>query len=124
MNPFALHRDEEPGPSQYSSTVTAVESSVRRPPCECADCQNGFFAVEEQYSPEHSCHRRLSDAEAERSARSVVRDIHRRRTQLSEQIDVFGDVLLSRWKKRSQAKRAVLLKEAAPDVEEQQWFLP
>ncbi|KAJ4044767.1 hypothetical protein NW761_008317 [Fusarium oxysporum] len=124
MNPFALHRDEEPDPPQYSSTVTAVERSVRPPPCECADCQNGFYAIEEQYSPEHSYHRRLSDDEAERSARSVVGDIHRRRTQLSEQIDVFGDVLLSRWKKRSQAKRAVLLKEAAPDLEEQQWFLP
>ncbi|KAF4421781.1 hypothetical protein FACUT_10868 [Fusarium acutatum] len=67
---------------------------------------------------------KLSDAEAERSARSVVEDIQRRRTRISEKIDVFGNILLSRWKKRSQAKRVALLKEVAPDLEEQPWFLP
>lgn len=42
---------------------------------------------------------------------------------LAERLNVFADVLLSRWKKRSQAKREALLKEAAPDLEEKQWIL-
>jgi hypothetical protein len=55
---------------------------------------------------------------------SAVGDIHRRRASLTTRIDGFGDVLLSRWKKRSQAKREALLKEAAPELEEDQWLLP
>ncbi|KAI1037785.1 hypothetical protein LB503_009432 [Fusarium chuoi] len=124
MNPFRLHRDEEPDPPQYSALLADIEASICPPPCPCGDCQDDFFTTEEQRSPEHSYYRRLDDTEAERSARSVVQDIQRHRTRLSEKIQVFGDVLMTRWKKRSQAERAALLKEAAPELEEHPWFLP
>nr|RBQ87940.1 hypothetical protein FVER53263_13551 [Fusarium verticillioides] len=124
MNPFTLHCDKPPDPPQYSVTLDAVEESIRPPPCPCGDCQEDFFATSEQRSPEHSYHLRLSDAEAERNASSLVQSLHRSQNHLAKQIQVSGDVLLSRWKKRSQAKRAALLKEVAPDLEEQQWLLP
>ncbi|KAL5583726.1 hypothetical protein FOVSG1_015077 [Fusarium oxysporum f. sp. vasinfectum] len=124
MNPFTLYRDDGSSVPQYRATVESVEASIARPPCECVDCQNGFYTVKEQYSPGLSYRRRLSDKEAERSVLSAVEDIHRRQASLTKRIDVFGDVLLSRWKKRSQAKREALLKEAAPELEEDQWLLP
>ncbi|WAO97167.1 Hypothetical protein NCS54_01488100 [Fusarium falciforme] len=105
MNPFTLYRDDGSSDPQYRATVESVEASIGRQPCECVDCQNGFYTVKEQYSPGLSSRRRLSDKEAERSVLSAVEDIHRRRASLTKRIDVFGDVLLSRWKKRSQEKR-------------------
>ncbi|KAF5251050.1 hypothetical protein FANTH_3811 [Fusarium anthophilum] len=109
---------------RFSFTKRTLEASIRRPPCECRDCENSFYPVEMQRHAQHSYHLRLSDAAAERNARSLVQSIHRSRDRLSNRIQVFGDVLMSRWKKRSQAKRAALLKEAAPDLEEEQWIIP
>ncbi|KAF5556912.1 ycfA domain-containing protein [Fusarium mexicanum] len=124
MNPFVLHQDQEPDPPIYSFTKRTLEASIRRPPCECRDCENSFYPVQIQRHAQHSYHFRLSDAAAERNARALVENIHRSRDQLSNRIQVFGDVLMSRWKKRSQTKRAALLKEAAPDLEEKQWLIP
>ncbi|KAF5676464.1 hypothetical protein FCIRC_7023 [Fusarium circinatum] len=124
MNPFVLHQDQEPDPPIYSFTKRTLEASIRRPPCECRDCENSFYPVQIQRHAQHSYHLRLSDTVAERSARSLAQSIHRSRDRLSNRIQVFGDVLMSRWKKRSQAKRAALLKEAAPDLEEEQWLIP
>ncbi|KAF5694868.1 hypothetical protein FDENT_997 [Fusarium denticulatum] len=124
MNPFFLVQDQEPDPPLYGFTKRTLEASIRRPPCEYADCENSFYPVKKQRHAQHSYHLRLSDAAAERNARSLMQDIHRSRDQLSNRIQVFGDVLISRWKKRSQAKRAALLKEAVPDLREQQWLIP
>ncbi|KAF5970353.1 ycfA domain-containing protein, partial [Fusarium coicis] len=124
MRPFRLHLGKEPYPPQYTFDCSALESSIRQPPCLCPDCQDGFYPEKSQRNLEHSYRQRLSNAEAERRACSTVDDIQRRRSRLDEKIRVFGDVLLSRWQKKSQAKRATLLKEAAPDLEEQQWLLP
>ncbi|KAF5591836.1 hypothetical protein FPCIR_5903 [Fusarium pseudocircinatum] len=124
MNPFFLVQDQEPDPPFYGFTKRTLEASIRRPPCECPECENSFYPVEKQRHAQHSYHLRLSDAAAERNARSLMQSIHRSRDELSNRIRVFGDVLMSRWKKRSQAKRAALLKEAVPDLEEQQWLIP
>ncbi|KAF5562525.1 ycfA domain-containing protein [Fusarium phyllophilum] len=94
MNPFVLHQDQEPDPPLYSFTKRTLEASIRRPPCECADCENSFYPVEKQRHAQHSYHLRLSDATAERNARSLVQSIHRSRDQLSNRIKVFGDVLM------------------------------
>ncbi|KAI1055330.1 hypothetical protein LB506_011512 [Fusarium annulatum] len=124
MNPFRLLRDQEPDPPQYYFTLPALEDSIRPPPCPCSDCQDGFYPENSQKNPEHSYHQRLSNVQAESRARSFVDDIQKRRSRLSEKVQVFGDILITRWKKQSQAKRATLLKEAAPDLEAQQWLLP
>ncbi|KAL5592256.1 hypothetical protein FOVSG1_006192 [Fusarium oxysporum f. sp. vasinfectum] len=124
MNPFTLYQDDGSSDPQYRATVESVKASIARPPCECDDCQNGFYTVKEQYSPGLSYRRRLFDEEAERCVLSAGEDIHRRQASLTKRINIYGDVLLNRWKKRSQAKRGALLKEAAPELEEDQWLLP
>ncbi|KAL6405574.1 hypothetical protein AUP68_11334 [Ilyonectria robusta] len=124
MTPFTLMEDDGSSDPVYTATVESVKESIGRPPCECVDCQHGFYTVEEQYGPGLSYRRRLSDADAERRVLSTVKQIHDLRGALTERLNVFADVLLSRWKKRSQAKREALLKEAAPDLEEKQWLIP
>ncbi|KAF4502370.1 ycfA domain containing protein [Fusarium agapanthi] len=124
MSPFFLLPEKEPDPPQYGCTLPALTSSIRRPPCPCADCQDGFYPENAQKNPEHSYHQRLSDAKAESLACFKVDDIQRYRSRLSEKIQVFGDILITRWTKQSQAKRATLLGKAAPGLEEQQWLLP
>ncbi|KAG5744545.1 hypothetical protein H9Q70_012752 [Fusarium xylarioides] len=103
MNPFTLYQDDKSSPPQYSATVKSVEASIAPPPCKCVDCQNGFYTVKGQYNPGLSYHRRLSNNEAKRSVLSAMGDIH-----------------YHQWKKRSQAKREALLKEAAPELKEDQ----
>ncbi|KAH7142565.1 hypothetical protein B0J13DRAFT_636003 [Dactylonectria estremocensis] len=100
MTPFILMEDDGSSDPVYTATVESVEESIGHPPCE------------------------LSDADAERRVLSTVKQIHDLRGALTEHLNVFADVLLSRWKKRSQAKREALLKEAAPDLEEKQWLIP
>ncbi|KID83354.1 hypothetical protein MGU_09352 [Metarhizium guizhouense ARSEF 977] len=66
----------------------------------------------------------LSDEDAERRVLLAVKNMGNLQSALTERLDVFADMLMSRWIKQSQAKREALLKEAAPDLEEKQWLLP
>ncbi|KID83176.1 hypothetical protein MGU_09539 [Metarhizium guizhouense ARSEF 977] len=124
MNPFTLVEDDGLSDPVYAATVKSVEQPIGQPPCECVDCQNGFYTVKEQEKPGLSYHRRLSDTDAERRVLSAMEKIWDGKRALTEQLNVFADVLMSRWNKRSQAKREALLKEAAPDLEERQWLVP
>lgn len=102
----------------------SMDTSIAKPPCECADCQEGFYTVERQCRPELFYRHRLSDADAKYRALSTVKQIHDQRDALRATLDIFADVLMSRWKKLSQTKREALLKEAAPGLEEEQWIIP
>ena len=123
MRPFVLHRDEEE--PVYAALETRLEESIRRPPCECFDCQDGFYTAREQREePRLSYRDRLSNVEAERRARSMVEKIHIFGEALKSRLEVLADVLMSRWTKLSQEKRRALLKGAAPELEENQWLIP
>jgi hypothetical protein len=124
MTPFTLMEDDGVSDPVYAATVEGVEQSIGQPPCECVDCQNGFYTAKEQYIPGLSYHRKLSDTDATRRVLSAVTQIHNLKSALTERLGVSADVLLSRWNKRSQAKREALLREAAPDLEEKQWLVP
>lgn len=123
MTPFSLLRDTELSGPEYVASLAAIEDSICHPPCECDDCQTGFYAAEEQYQPALSYRRRLSDDDAKDIAHSYVKQTNKARECLAGQLRSHADVLMSRWKKRSQDKRQALLKDAAPDLEEKQWIL-
>ena len=123
MTPFSLVRDSELSEPAYAASFSAVEDSICLPPCECVDCQTGFYAAEEQYQPALSYRRRLSDEDAKDIAHSYMEQINEARERLAERLRSHADVFMSRWKKRSQDKRQALLKDVAPDLEEKQWIL-
>lgn len=124
MRPFSFLQDSELSRPLYAASVSAIEDSICHPPCDCPDCQTGFYAAEEQYQPQFSYRRSLSDDDAKGIVHAYVKQTKEARACLAGLLTSHADVLMQRWKKRSQDKRQVLLKDVAPDLEERQWILP
>ncbi|WZH50115.1 hypothetical protein QYS62_011354 [Fusarium acuminatum] len=124
MNPFTLFKDDGISLCEYRASARAIEASIAQPPCECIECQQSFYTVDKQRTPNFSYRDRLHDQEAKEVITAALEDIHRQQALLRNRIDTFGDLLLSRWKKYSQAKREALLQDAAPDMEKDKWLLP
>ncbi|KAL2809104.1 hypothetical protein BJX63DRAFT_372354 [Aspergillus granulosus] len=124
MRPFILQKDDGTSHPLYVSSIDSLERSICHPPCVCADCQNGWYTPDEQRNPAHSYCHRLSDIETERRASVALAQMRDRRAALSKHLDAFADVIMRRWERLSRAKREDLLKQAAPDLEGEQWLLP
>ncbi|KIL88353.1 hypothetical protein FAVG1_08432 [Fusarium avenaceum] len=124
MNPFTLVKDDGISPCEYRASVRAIEKSIAQPPCECVNCQQTFYTVDKQRTPNFSYRHRLSEREAAQVVTTAVDSIYQHQAVLRERIDTFGDLLLSRWRKFSQAKREALVLDAAPDMEKEKWLLP
>lgn len=124
MRPFSFLQGSELSRPLYAASISAIQDSLCHPPCECPDCQTGFYAAQEQYQPQLSYCRRLSDDDAKGIVHSYVKQTIEARARLAGHLRSHADVLMKRWTKRSQDKRQALLKQAAPDLEESQWILP
>lgn len=111
------------GPA-YVAKLSDVEASRCIPPCECADCQHGFYASEEQYNPCFWYRGRISDGDAERIAAGYVREAQQERQNLLERLASHADIIVNRWKKKSRDKRQALLVETIPELYEHRWLLP
>jgi len=97
---------------------------IYQPPCQCVDCHNAFYLPEEQTNPLLSFRGRVSDFDARRIAAQYVQDMQRERKYLQQRLASHGDLILSRWKKKSVEKRHALLIDAVPDLYEHRWVLP
>ncbi|KAI1402587.1 hypothetical protein F4819DRAFT_272081 [Hypoxylon fuscum] len=106
----------------YIAGKAAVEDSIRAPPCSCNDCQTSFYLAKEQYQAPLSYRFRLSGADANRLVQSYTQQIHESREYLTERLRSHADVLMSRWRKKSQEKRQILLTEVTPDLERSPWI--
>lgn len=107
----------------YSSTV---KMWIFRPPCGCAVCSHGFYRPEIQYHPRfwYRGVNGLSDQSAGRILAMFTRGMEEDRQHLLLRLHSHVDIVMSRWKKKSQDKRRALLKEVAPDLEEHRWVAP
>ena len=101
-----------------------LEASVYSPPCECVDCQNGFYLIQEQCNPQLSYRGKLSDHDAQRIAAAHVQDTEQDRTYLLQRQASHADTILNRWKKKSVEKRRALLVSCIPELYEHRWLLP
>lgn len=109
---------------RYYTTKEGLEASICPPPCDCTDCLHSFYSCEEQEEFMTAYHGRVSDKDASHIVAMHMQDIKKGRRHLIELLDSHGDMILNRWKKKSQAKRADLLREVAEGLYEQQWILP
>ena len=108
-----------------SGTTSIQDANVCEPPCRCADCQTTFYMEDEQNQPDGKfCYRNhLNDGTVTLMVSSYIQQIQTARTCLTRSLDQHADVIMSRWRKRSQDKRQALLKEVASELEESQWIL-
>ena len=101
-----------------------LDPSIYPPPCDCDDCQNGFYLIQEQYSPQFSYRGSLADRDAQRIAAAHVQDAQQERAYLLQRLASHADTILSRWKKKSGEKRQALLVSSVPELYQHRWLLP
>ncbi|KAK1635196.1 hypothetical protein BDP81DRAFT_482246 [Colletotrichum phormii] len=89
-----------------------VERSIRPPPHDCPDCHIGYYSESEQHAYSHSYHHSISDISAAQESRKHI----------TNRLSSHADLLVSRWRKRSQSKRRELPNKAMPELEESQWI--
>jgi hypothetical protein len=111
------------GPA-YITSLDDVEASVLMPPCECPDCQHGFYTAEEQIRPCFWYRGTVPDRAAKRIAAEHIQDAQRDRQYLLHRLSSHGGIIINRWKKKSREKRKALLAEAVPELCQQRWLNP
>jgi hypothetical protein len=119
----SLLGDGHGGPT-YITNMSDVEVSICPPPCECVDCQNGYYAAEEQYQPPFWYRGRVSDRDAGRIVAGHVQDAQREMQYLQQRLASHADIIVSRWKKKSREKRQALLVDTIPELCEYRWIIP
>lgn len=111
-------------PAYLTNMSNTVMTSVYTPPCECIDCQHGFYASMEQDKPAFSYRGRISDSDAKRVAAAHIRDAQQERQYLLQRLASHADIIMNRWKKKSRVKRQALLAETIPELYEHRWLIP
>ncbi|KAI8943314.1 hypothetical protein NX059_001334 [Plenodomus lindquistii] len=107
--------------AEMIATSTEVISSnvpICPPPCTCPDCQTYYYTSEEQNIDRFHYTEVLTDGQARSILARDVKDMNESRTYLREAIHRAGDQILNRWRKRTQPKRAALLRQVEPDLPE------
>ncbi|MCJ1385691.1 hypothetical protein MMC17_008814 [Xylographa soralifera] len=103
------------GPA-YVTNMLDVEASICTPPCECPDCQHGFYASQEQFRPCLWYHGRIANDDAKRVAAGHIQDAQQGRQYLLQRLASHADIIVNRWKKKSQEKRRALLVQTIPEL--------
>ena len=123
--PQHLDRLNFPDSSHADSTYYLRQDELQCPrPCDCADCGNSFFSLEEQRHDRFVYTNQVSDPDARTFLSLYVEQIMQDRAYLLEQCRARGDHIITRWKKRTQQKRAAVLLQAEPDLCQEQFFIP
>ncbi|OCL11600.1 hypothetical protein AOQ84DRAFT_268717, partial [Glonium stellatum] len=94
------------------------------PPCECIDCLDQFYDSREQKMPQFAYTRKVSDVEAKKILGDFVAGICSDRQFLQKQCNLYGDIIMNRWKRKTQGKREACLLRVDPDLYQHQWFIP
>ncbi|KAK1447720.1 hypothetical protein CMEL01_09559 [Colletotrichum melonis] len=90
-------------PEGWLCNLGELEQSIRPPPHDCPDCRTGYYTESEQPS-------------------TYVKALQESRKHITNRLGSHADLLMSRWRKRSQEKRRELLHKAVPELEELQYI--
>ncbi|KAH0274072.1 hypothetical protein KCU91_g5532, partial [Aureobasidium melanogenum] len=91
-------------------------------PCECRCCEQQFLAMEAQRFDRFRYETIVKPEIAQTTLADFVDKIKENRAHLTNLCDKFGNLILSRWKKKSRDKREALLLAADPTLEKEPWF--
>lgn len=112
--------------------IGGLERFVFNPPCECSDCETGFYKRSEQIErwPFLTYRRttssgpgKLSGSEVQRLAQDFVTQTAIDRKYVQQRLDTHGDIIMSRWKKKK-GKRQTILRGTEPRLYQGRWFTP
>ena len=94
------------------------------PPCACPECETQFYSVIEQRFTRWHYAGTFSNAQARETIAGYIKSIKDDRSYLLDSIQLRGDKILSRWRKRSVVKRAALIEQVEPGMPKEAWAIP
>lgn len=95
-----------------------------QPPCECPDCEHQFRTIADQKRLIFRYRANLSYEEAEAMTTELVSHINRDLSYLRKKCSSHGNIIITRWKKKSREKREKILLAADPTMYLSQWLIP
>ena len=112
-----LQRVPTPPPTGFTKNT-----AIYRPPfCECADCEQQFLTRAQQHIDRSVYRKEISQSEAKLTATARVQSMNENRAYLKQCL-THGDMIMSRWRKKSRDKRETLLLSVDSTIYSQQWF--
>ena len=115
--PFMTRDPEKPG-----TPISAEGIQICVAPCECDHCQQQFRRLDLQCRNTFWYDSVTTPAAASTLLADLTRKINTDRTYLASLCDKFGNIISSRWRKKSRDKREALLLLADPTIEKKPWF--
>lgn len=96
---------------------------VSDPPCECQHCQDSFYTTKAQKTSSlaYIYRSRTNDLETFIIAARYFALMKANRDYITQRIRSHGDIVLSRWKKKREKRRSILL-AAEPMLRQERWF--
>lgn len=123
LNPRDHFSLDSNNPTHFGN-LEEIVASIHVPPCDCADCEHGYYTPQEQITHRFRYIGTLSDFEARLIAGGLVYCTNQSREYLVQRLATHGDIIIKRWKKNSSEKRQKLLVEAVPDICQERWVIP
>lgn len=108
-------------PSFLGFTTTNVPTCP--PPCECVDCVTSFYARSQQVQARWHYDDVLSNSAAAAILAQYTQEIFTNQASLQRSVQMSGDLILHRWRKRTQSKRIALLRTAGPHLPEKKGYI-
>lgn len=94
------------------------------PLCTSKQCRRHFRSIQEQITRLFRYRKHLTDTEAKQIVETRMKNIKNDSQYLRSVCDSYGDVIMSRWKKKNRDKREAILLKADPDMYPKKWFIP
>jgi len=105
--------------SRLPDKIALAAGEICHPPDgydDCPLCENHFWSVKIQESGHNEYEGKLNDEEAAYSIRMLLEDVRGDTDYVKAKLETHGDLILTRWSKKSMAKRADILSTAAPGI--------
>ena len=113
---------KEEAPSSLGVENFPHKSAASPPTCSalCQICSTHYLPLSWQSFTPYAT--KMPDSKAQDLIQDSIQAVETNLSYLRQTIQSHGDVLLRRWRKRSQTKRAAILRKAMPDMPRDQWF--
>jgi hypothetical protein len=103
-------------PPEVALLTVRQNAPVRIAPCECVECLQQFRTTAAQKTPHTMYTKHINWKSAQVKCNTWIQEITSSQDFLRDAINKQGNTIISRWKKRSVAKRSAILTSIFPNI--------
>lgn len=109
------------GASRFFPRRRLATGELSSTPCECVECCQQYRTKNDLAQSQTSYTRLISAEQAKSSLNKNMQTIRSDQNFLRNALQLHGNTILGRWKKRSQEQKTVILQSALPGIETSKW---